>query len=404
MTDAPTHKDPSALFALSLASIALIGPLAVHLYMPVLPAVKEALGLSDALSQMTFSISLLGMAVATLVYGDLSDRFGRRPMLLSGLTLFLIGSALSMMAQTIVVLALGRLVQAIGAGCGATLTRAIARDAYGPGRLVKAIAYLTMFYTVGPMVAPIAGGALVDAFGWRAAFGFSILGGLVIAAGAYFVLYETRPTTSGVRRGAFSNFATLFRSARFTAFVCQTGFNTGCFMVTAAAASYLMKETLGRSATEFGFWFLAFPFGFFTGNFLSSRVGNRASIETMTLLGAAMSLAAVSAQGAFLMMGHLSPLVIFAPGFFLTLAQGVCLPYTQAGAMSVDPRLAGTASGIGVCMQNLLGAAFTQLYGLLADGTVYPLVYTAGASGLLAVVAGAVPYLLRRHDGRAVTL
>ncbi len=394
----PAKKDPTALFATCLASIALIGPLAVHLYMPVLPAVKEALGLTDAMAQMTFSISLLGMAIATLVWGDLSDRFGRRPVLLTGLALFLIGSALSMVAQTITVLALGRLVQAVGAGCGMTLVRAIARDSYGPDRLVKAIAYLTMFYTIGPMIAPIAAGGLVDAFGWRSAFAFSIFGGLIITTGAVFVIHETRPSDAGGPASALSNFLTLFRSARFTAFVLQTGFNTGSFMVTAAASSYLMKEMLGRSATEFGFWFLAFPFGFFTGNFLSSRVGNRASIETMTLLGAAMSLCAVGAQAALLLMGHLTPLAIFGPGFFLTLAQGVCLPYTQTGAMSVNPRLAGTASGIGVCMQNLIGAAFTQIYGLLADGTVGPLIITASVSGVLGVLAGGVPFLLRARQ------
>lgn len=394
-------RDPSPVFAISLASIALIGPLAVHLYMPVLPAVKEALGLSDALTQMTFSISLLGMAVATLFWGDLSDRFGRRPVLLSGLALFLAGSVLSMIAQTVTVLAMGRLVQAVGAGCGATLVRAIARDAYGPERLVKAIAYLTMFYTLGPMIAPIAGGALVDAFGWRSAFAFSIFGGLVISTGAWFIIHETRPGDAGNGASVLSNFATLFRDARFTAFVLQTGFNTGCFMVTAAASSYLMKEMLGRSATEFGFWFLAFPFGFFAGNFLSSRVANRASVETMTLIGATMSLAAVAIQSALLLMGHLTPMAIFAPGFFLTLSQGVSLPYTQSGAMSVNPRLAGTASGIGVCMQNLMGAGFTQIYGFLADGTVGPLIITAGASGVLSVIAGATPYFLQRRRAQA---
>ena len=98
-------RDPSPAFALSLASIALIGPLAVHLFLPVIPAVKASLGLSDGLAQMTFSISLLGMAIATLVYGDLSDRLGRRPVLLSGLVLFVLGSMLSMAAQGVVTLA-----------------------------------------------------------------------------------------------------------------------------------------------------------------------------------------------------------------------------------------------------------------------------------------------------------
>jgi MFS transporter, DHA1 family, multidrug resistance protein len=140
---------PGPLFALALASISLIGPLALHLFMPAIPAVKAALGLSDALAQLTFSIALFSMAFSTLVYGSLSDRYGRRPVLLSGLCLFLIGSAISAAADSVLTPLLGRLVQAVGAGCGITLVRAIAQDVYGPAHLVKAMAYLMMFYTIG---------------------------------------------------------------------------------------------------------------------------------------------------------------------------------------------------------------------------------------------------------------
>src|SRR5579864_1101349 len=181
MQPTPTAT-PGPLFALALASISLIGPLAVHLFLPVIPAVKAALGLSEATAQLTFSIALFGMAFATLFYGSLSDRYGRRPVLLSGLALFLAGSALSAVATTVGVLVIGRLVQAIGAGCGITLGRAIAQDVYGQERLVKAIAYLTMAYTIGPMISPIVGGLLIDAFGWRSVFGFALVFGAMISA------------------------------------------------------------------------------------------------------------------------------------------------------------------------------------------------------------------------------
>src|SRR6476620_4989985 len=150
-----TYRAPSRSFTISLALTAFITPLAVHLFMPVIPAVKAALGLSDAMAQLTFSIALFGMAFATLVYGSLSDRYGRRPVLLFGLGLFLLGSTISLIAETVSLIVVGRLVQAIGAGCGVTLVRTIARDAYGPEHLIKAIAYLTMFYTMGPMISPV---------------------------------------------------------------------------------------------------------------------------------------------------------------------------------------------------------------------------------------------------------
>src|SRR5882757_6558448 len=125
-----TRQTPGRAFTIALGLIALITPLAVHLFFPVIPAVKVGLVLSDARAQFTFSIALFGMAFATLFYGSLSDRYGRRPVLLSGLALFLIGSALSAAADSIVPLVLGRFLQALGAGCGITLGRAIAQDVY----------------------------------------------------------------------------------------------------------------------------------------------------------------------------------------------------------------------------------------------------------------------------------
>lgn len=400
---ATMSRTPGPLFALCLASVALIGPLAIHIYLPMIPAVKAGLDLSDAMAQLTFSISLFGLSFSTLVWGALSDRYGRRPVLLSGLGLFLIGGAACAFAPNVELLVLGRLLQAIGAGSGAALVRPIARDAYGPEQMVKAIAYLTMFYTLGPMIAPIAGGFLIDGFGWRSVFAFSFGAGALIAFGAWRVIYETRPPAgvgAPAQQGMLRNFVELFSHLRFTCFVLQTGFNTGAFLVTASATSFLMKENLGRSASEFGLWFLMFPLGYFSGNFISSRIGARAANETMVLLGASLALVAVLTQAIILLTGHLTPLAIFLPCFFITAAQGLSLPYGQAGALATIPRIAGTAAGIGVFVQNFVGAACAQIYGLLADGTVWPMALVASASagfGLLAAIPPAIMWARRQR-------
>jgi DHA1 family bicyclomycin/chloramphenicol resistance-like MFS transporter len=209
---------PGLFFAFALAAISFVGPLAVHLFLPVIPAVKAALHLSSSLAQLTFSIALFGMAFSTLFYGSLSDRYGRRPVLLSGLALFLVGSAISAFAVSVSTLVLGRLVQAIGAGCGITLGHAIAQDVYGPQHLVKVIAYLTMAYTIGPMISPIVGGILIDAFGWRSAFAFALVFGAVIAVCAYFVIFETRPPSPNnqVRVNVLRSYGELFGHVRFS--------------------------------------------------------------------------------------------------------------------------------------------------------------------------------------------
>ena len=394
-----TPSPPGRLFALALGLTALITPLAVHLFFPVIPAVKATLGLSDAYAYLTFSIALFGMAISTLFYGSLSDRYGRRPVLLSGLVLFLVGSAVSAVAPTPVMLVLGRLVQAIGAGCGLALVRAIARDAYSADKLVKAIAYLTMFGTMGPMVSPFVGGVLTDMFGWRSVFGFALLAGGAITLTAYLVLHETHPPDKRAKGSdsVSQSYAALFSRPRFVAFVLQSGFTTGAFMVMASASASLMTELLHRPATEFGLYFILFPIGFFTGNFISTRIGHRIAGETMVLAGSLLALLTVTMQAVVLAYGVLNPLAFFVPGFFITISQGIAMPYAQAGAMNEIPRFAGTAAGVGVFMQNFGAAVFSQLYGLLADGTPMPMSMIAVMCSILGLVAGAVPFLLARR-------
>ncbi len=144
----------SRLLPAVLASLALLGPFAIHLFFPLIPVLKTAFALSNAQAQLAFSIGVLGMAFSTLAYGSFADRYGRRPVLLIGLGLFLIGSAASAMANSFAILLIGRTVQSIGSGCGITLARAIAKDVYGPERLVKSIAVLTMCFAIGGLVAP----------------------------------------------------------------------------------------------------------------------------------------------------------------------------------------------------------------------------------------------------------
>lgn len=393
-------RPPGPAFIVALGLTALVTPLAVHLFFPVIPEVKVALGISDAYAYLTFSIALFGMAFATLFYGSLSDRYGRRPVLMSGLVLFLIGSVVSAAAETALALVFGRLVQAIGAGCALTLTRAIARDTFSAENLVKAIAYLTMFMTLGPMVSPFIGGLLIDLFGWRSVFGFALIVGGLIAIYAYFMIYETHPS-AGARVGGISiarSYGLLFSRPRFVAFVLQSGFSTGAFMTMATASAGLMKELLHRPSTEFGLYFLMFPVGFLLGNLISTRVGHRFSTETMVLAGSIMSVTTVCCQALYLIYGPLSTLAFFIPGFFVTMAQGIALPYGQTGAMLEVPEFAGTAAGVGVFMQNFWGAMFAQLYGLFADGTPYPMTAIACVSGFLCVCSGATPYLLKRRQ------
>jgi MFS transporter, DHA1 family, multidrug resistance protein len=386
----------SRLLPAVLASLALLGPFAIHLFFPLIPMLKGAFALINAEAQLAFSIGVLGMAFSTLAYGSPADRYGRRPVLLVGLTLFLIGSAASAMANSFGVLLLGRIVQSIGSGCGITLARAIAKDVYGPERLVKSIALLTMCFAIGGLVAPGVGGFLVDQIGWRAVFGLASVAGLAMLVCAHLIVPRSAPASdTGAGISLAASFLQLLSKPRFCALIAQTACSTGTFMVLATGSSMLMKETLHRLATEFGLYFSIVPLGFVTGSIISSRIGNRAPVEQVILIAASIAVAAAAMQSALLLSGHLTPLVLFVPGTFITLAQGLSLPFAQAGAMATVPRLAGTAAGFGVFAQNFFGAGFAQLYGLLADGTALPLVEITTATVGLGLVAAAVPWFLK---------
>lgn len=392
-----TKMNPGAGFAAALGAVTLVGPLAIHLFLPAMPDVKSSFGISDALVQLTFSVTLIAMAVVTPAYGSLSDHYGRRPVLLTGLVLFLVGSAVSAVAGSLPMLIAGRLIQAMGAGCGLTLTRAMARDAYGPETLVKAIAYLTMAYTLGPMIAPAVGGVLMDAFGWRSAFWFALFAGACITASAYWVLDETKPPAeSGQKRASIlQHYVVLLGNARFGAFVLQSDFMSFMFFAIAAASPFLMKDVLGRSATEYGLYFMCFPIGYCSGNLISSRLSGRVAIETMVLVGSLICGAVVFAQASLILAGYLSPLLLFVPGGLISFSQGLSLPNAQAGAMRVLPALSGTAAGLGVFAQMFLSAVSAEIYGLMADGTPLPMITISSIGAVCAIGAAIFSFAIR---------
>jgi DHA1 family bicyclomycin/chloramphenicol resistance-like MFS transporter len=389
------ERKPGVGFAISLGAITVIGPLAIHLFLPAMPDVKSYFRASDALVQLTFSVTLIAMAVVTPVYGSLSDRYGRRPILLAGLVLFLLGSLVSAVAGSMPMLIVGRLIQAMGAGCGVTLTRAIARDVYGPAALVTAIAYLTMAYTLGPMIAPSLGGLLIDMFGWRSAFWLALFVGIAMSVSAYFVLFETRSRVDIDRApvGVMRHYSVLLRDPRFLAFVLQSGFMSFTFFSVAAASPFLMKDVLGRTATEYGLYFMCFPLGYDTGNLVSSRLSRRVAVEKMVLAGSVVCFLVVAAQSSIILAGYLSPLLIFLPGGLMSFGQGLALPNAQAGAMRVKPEVAGTAAGLGVFIQMLLSGISAELYGLLADGTPMPMIAISSIGSVLAVAAAACLFI-----------
>ncbi len=394
---------PGALFACVLASITAIAPLALHMFFPAVPDVKAHFGVDEATAELTLSVPLFTMAFMTLAYGSFSDRFGRRPVLLGAIALFVAGSLACALANSIWVLIAGRVLQAAGGAGGIGLARTIARDVYGTEKLVKVIAYLTMAYTLGPMLATPLGGLLIELSGWRALVTTAAGIGAVLALLTWFVMYETHPTGGGgvgTRINPVRDFVTLMGNLRFASFVLQSGFSSGAFFALASANAFLLTEYLHRPASEYGLYFLFFPGGFIVGNFVSSRLSGRVPLEGMVAIGATLLIVTVSTQAAVIAAGIVTPLVLFLPGLFITFAQGLALPNSQSGAIIEAGALAGTGAGIGVFMQMMGPASFTQIYGLIADGTPTPMTITVCTSAAISFAFGIIPFLTRRRASK----
>jgi DHA1 family bicyclomycin/chloramphenicol resistance-like MFS transporter len=364
---------PRWYFFVALVSITFIGPLSLHLFIPALSAVKEAFGVSTGIAQLTMSLAMLSMAFFTVAYGGLSDDFGRKRVLLGGLVLFTCGAAACMVAANMPLLLAGRMLQGAGAGCGVVLARAIARDVYGQDRVAQVIAYLTAAYVLGPMFAPPIGGQLTAVFGWRALFVLASAVGLLVILAVAFAVPETRARSAARPHGVFTGYKSLLRSPRFVGFMLQPGLLSAAFYTHATAASFLAAEHLGADAAKIGLWFFAFPIGFMAGSFISGRIGANRSIEFMTSLGGMIGVASGVLLAGWLYFGGLSMAALYIPGMFVSLAQGLSMPYAQAGAMAVDTELAGSAAGAVVFSQLFWPAALQQLTGLLADGTWVPM-------------------------------
>ena len=381
-----------------MVAITLIGPLAIHMYIPLMPTIQKAFSVSTVMTTLTFSMVLFVMAFGTLLYGSASDRFGRKPVLVVGLVLFVAGSAVCAAASSFEILITGRLLQAIAAGCGVVLARAIARDVYGPDRLAQIIAYITAAYVVGPTVAPPVGGAISDFFGWNAVFLFATVVSAVVAVLGLFVIRETHVDRGRGRSfGALvSDYGRLSRNATFVYYALVPAFTSGAFFSMGIYASFLMADHYRGTSGEYGLFFTLLTLGFMSGNFISGRLGNRESSEYMVLLGCIVAVLTVELLSVCVMFLPDEPLALFLPGAFMGVAQGLSLPHAQAIAINAEPELTGTASGA-VMFLHFTAAALASLFiSALYDRSVFPLIEVLFSLTLAALVFAVCAGLKRR--------
>jgi DHA1 family bicyclomycin/chloramphenicol resistance-like MFS transporter len=368
-----------------LVGMTALAPLSMQIFVPALPAIQRGFGVSTGMAQLALSLSILANAIATLSYGPLSDRFGRRPVVLAGLGVFVVGSLLCSLAPTIGVLIVGRIVQLAGAAVGMVIARAIVRDRYERDRAASMIAYLTMAMVVAPMLAPSVGAILMGLSDWRAIFVALTVIGILLVWGTQLRLVETRAGGSGGSGwgSLLAGGGRLLRSPAFLGYVLQTAFSMSMFFAFVSGAPYFIIDVLGRPALEYGLYFMLVSVGYMSGNFTAARITRRVGIDRMILIGSALSLVGTSLVAGLLLSLPWAPVLLFGPMMLTSYANGLAMPNGQAGAISVDPALAGTASGVAGFAQLLCAALVSQAVGMVQNGTPYPmLAFMVGCAAL----------------------
>ena len=340
------------------------------------------------LVQLSVALYLGMNAVLQLVIGPLSDRYGRRPVVLGSLMLFVAASIGCALSQDIYVFLMFRMIQAVVI-TGLVLSRAIVRDMVPQDRAASMIGYVTMGMAVVPMIGPAIGGVLDEAFGWQSAFWLLAILGVVIVALVWRDLGETAPMTNTSFAKQFRDSPELFQSQRFWGYCLAATFASGAFFAYLGGAPYVGSDVFGLSQATVGVLFGAPAIGYMLGNGISGRYSERFGIDAMIFWGTIISVVGLSMALAVHYVGVRTPLSFFGFMTALGLGNGLVIPNTMAGMLSVRPHLAGTASGVGGALMLSGGAALSAFAGwILTQGTTAaPLLWTMIATSVLAVLA-----------------
>lgn len=382
-----------------VATLILVSGMAAlnaSIFLPSLVHMAEDFGTTYGVMQLAVSGYLAAAALVQLVVGGLADRFGRRRVMIAALALYLLATTGTLLATQVGAFLVFRMLQAVLVA-GLVIPRAVVRDTVGTAQAASLIGYITMGMALVPMVGPMIGGALDEVWTWRASFVLLAGAGAAMLALVVADLGETAPQgrPAGGLRAAVAGYPVLLRSRRFWAYSLCATFASGAFFALLGGASYVAGHIFGLSPVWVGVALGSPAVGYAGGNYLSGRLSERVGVNRMAAMGAAVATAGLSLSLVLTLGGLSHPLLFFGLVTFLGLGNGLTLPNALAGAVSVSPELAGTASGLSGAIMTAGGATLSVLAGILIEGAANPWPLQALMAGTSAL-AGLSLLLLRR--------
>ncbi|WP_187971462.1 multidrug effflux MFS transporter [Aquibium microcysteis] len=379
---------PRSPHILTLVIATASSALAMNVFLPSLPSIARDLDTDYAVVQLMVSIYLFATAGLQLFIGPASDRLGRRPVLLACLAIFVASSLLAVFVQTIETLLVLRFFQAFAAG-GMVISRAVVRDTVDSDEAASRIGYITMGMALVPMIAPAFGGVLDEYYGWRATFILTLVYGVVAVLVVWLDLNETNQSPTRSIGAQFRVYPELVGSRRFWSYTLTAAFTAGAFFAFLGGGPYVASAMLGIGPSAYGFYFVLVSIGYMAGNYMTARFSTRIGRNTLMIAGNVAATAGGFIGVALFALGFDHPVSLFLPTGLVGIGNGMSLPTAYAGIVSVRPKLAGSASGLGGAIQMGGGALLSILAGALLSPTSgpYPLFAVMIASSSLAICA-----------------
>ena len=372
----------------TLILLAGIQALAMSVFLPSLHDMTLYFGTTYGVMQFAVSAYMAAIAIVQILIGPIGDRFGRRPVVLVSLAIFSVASIAAIFAPTVEIFMAARLVQSVVVAC-VVMSRALVRDMFPDEEAASMIGYVTMGMAVVPMVGPMIGGALDQMFGWKASFVLLAAGGIGVWVLAYRDMGETVSGAGVGFREQLRTYPELLTSPRFWGYVFASSAGSGAFFALLGGASFVSGTIFHLSPFMTGLALGAPAVGYAIGNGLSGRYSVRLGIDRMVFWGGIVATAGMGLSLIATLVGYAHPILFFGPCVFLGLGNGMMLPNATAGAMSIRPHLAGTASGLSGAIMMAGGAALAALAGaLLTEETgALPLQVIMLLSSLTTVIA-----------------
>ena len=396
-TDKSGNATPRMMLLL-LVAMTGVAPISLYLLVPALPVLATTFGRDISIAQMTVSLYMVGIACSQIIMGPLSDRFGRRPVLLAGLGLMVMASAACIFADTLPQLIAARFLQALGGATGMVVSRAIIRDLYSRDRIGAMISLVIAVMMIAQMLSPLTGGLLETAFGWRAIFYVITAASLAIAVAIALMLPETRRDRSGP--GGFrGDVGSLITSRAFIGYLLCQVLASQIIFAFAGGGPYIVVTQMGRSSAEYGAWFASTGFAYLIGNLFCVRFAPRHSLENLIWLGLALQLTGSLLNLLWGVTGlNLAPSWLFGTQMLVMFGNAFVMSNSAAGAVSVRPEAAGTASGAMGFLQMGIGSLFSQFGAWLGGHFATPVALNAAIVILSAACASTMIFLIPRRN------